>query len=552
VQLDTLGELYDGFDGSALIFSTGNLTAVATHRFADSAYLAISMASGIVPDIAEDRAYIPTLYSDSSGALRTHAMSVLFAQNLDSVDNDLTVEISSIGASTPAYAGIFHLAAGRAARIDVPSLFPDGFNGSAIVTSTRADGSAGIAGAHVFELADGSDPNTVYNLAKAYEGFARGAFTMNMSTALCEAFGSVVAPSQSTAYAIQNIAPDTANVTVTFKPNDVVRTLTIPARSKASLQTCDVMGKNFSGSATIGSDKPIVAMGKALVTGQPAGTGTITAFEGIARGASQLSVPYVTWATDLGYSLFTESRSNIAVQNIGSADAVGVKARYLTTAGAYKEVDLGTIAAGAKRNTSPQQLESLPNGEGLPIEDAIINDGLGSVEIIGPADSELAALVRVQRRKPGLNNPAISEDYMALPILARPRTSCTCALTVPNVAPLFEPYFRRNKPSLVNGACAAANNPFFGGVSPRAKAVASDCAQCAALCRELAAREDYYVPVLVNPANGDPPGPGSPGYYTQWLKDYADMILADPCNTRSGPQRPPSPFGFTVKCETRP
>jgi hypothetical protein len=340
----------------------------------------------------------------------------------------VTVQLFPAGASLPARSATFELAPGRSALVNVPSLFAR-FNGSAIVTARRFDGSRSLVGAHVFELAQGDDPGTTYNLAKAYVSFARGSSTMHMPTALCNAFGSIVSPAQSTAFAIQNIAPAIAHVKVTFLPGDASKWLTVPPGSKASLQTCDVVASGFSGSAEIKSDVNIVAMGKAFVVGQTPGTGTVTAFEGLEHGASELSVPYVRWSSNTDYYFSSAARASIAVQNTGNSTAPGVIARYFTTSGANEDVALGDIGAGAKANTNPSQLTN------ATILDSI-QRGFGSVEILGPPQSDLSALVRVYRRgRESVPTPAISEDYMAL--ARRQYLWCECELTIPNTSPAF-------------------------------------------------------------------------------------------------------------------
>src|SRR5689334_12037919 len=159
VELDTLAEIGGGFRGSALIYSLGEVSAIGAHKFADTSnFLAISTADAITPDAAGGRTYVPTFYADFDGALSTHAMSALFAQNLDALDNQVDVQFFTIGSSLPALSRSFSLAPGRSAVLDAPGLFSS-FNGSAIVTARRSDGSPGVVGAHVFELARGGAPN---------------------------------------------------------------------------------------------------------------------------------------------------------------------------------------------------------------------------------------------------------------------------------------------------------------------------------------------------------------------------------------------------------
>jgi hypothetical protein len=413
--------------------------------------------------------------------------------------------------------------------LNAPSYFSR-FNGSAVVTATRADGSRGVVAAHVFELAQGNDLNTVYNLAKAYVGFAHGSPTLAMPTALCKAFGSVTAPAQSTAYAIQNVSPRTAHVIVTFTPGGSVRGLQIAPGAKGSLQTCDAVGAGFSGGATIQSDMSIVAVGKAFADGQPAGTGTLTAFEGVEQGASLLSIPFVRWAEDLEYLVANGTRSNIAVQNMGRSTVKGVIARYFAPAGPPADVDLGDILPGEKKNTSPFDAAN---------RDAIVTQGLGSVEIIGKAGSELSALVRVQRRRKNtLYTAAIAEDYMAAK--QKQEYRCVCELTLPagGQLPAFEQYVRRRDHASVLALCPDSND-LFGRNKFVAEMAVEDCGACYDVCRPKVAAQ-YYQYVDTIPSYGDPPGINDPDWMQNVVKDAVDIAEQDPCKTFN------APFGYQV------
>lgn len=88
MKLDDMPFLDDGFHGSAVVSGGQPVTAVATHEFVDGDIFAISMTSAVKSALAGADAYIPTLYWDIGGTLGTHAMSPLFAQKLDTQDND--------------------------------------------------------------------------------------------------------------------------------------------------------------------------------------------------------------------------------------------------------------------------------------------------------------------------------------------------------------------------------------------------------------------------------------------------------------------------------
>lgn len=330
-------------------------------------------------------------------------------QNADGSPADVTVKIfNADNLAAPAITlPTVTLPAGAAKYFDMGTLtqVTDAvFNGSATVEAVKQGTStpANIVGS-VVELGT-SGVN-----AAAFEGVSGGAGTVNMATALCNAFGG-----QTTNYAVQNVAASgDANVTVTYKPGDKTLNATIPAGAKSSFNACNAgVGDNFSGAAIITSNQPIVVIGKV------GGGGLATAFLGEAAGTSKLALPYVRWRNDASYAAGDGQRANIAIQNVGTSGSGQVTVQYLdkngTVVGTHTIAD---IPAGGKVN-SRSILASGDAAKLLDFGNPNVNPGggFGGAAIIqGQSGAQLIAVVRIASQFPG-SIGTVAEDYNGIPV----------------------------------------------------------------------------------------------------------------------------------------
>lgn len=327
--------------------------------------------------------------------------SKVVIQNTDSAPNNFMVEFVSAATNT-----VFHtinqtnVAPNTSVYYDAGTIVALGaaFNGSMRITATKTTGGgAGSAVATSLEL------EIAGNGAYAFQGVpsTSAATTVYMATALCNLLvGGVPAPNNkaTTAYAIQNTGAALANVTITYKgAATTTQNLSIPAGSKLSANPCTAgAGDGFTGSATIVSSQPIVAIGKVF------GAGLTTAFEGATAGAAKIALPYARWlpAASGGQQTF------IAIQNIGGSPVGPVTVKYYTSAGVLAGTQtIATIASGAKAGSSPfGATPSLTN----------FGSGGGSAIIEGPAGSSLIAIARIQT--PLAGGGAVAEDYNGQPV----------------------------------------------------------------------------------------------------------------------------------------
>ncbi|HEY1016462.1 MAG TPA: hypothetical protein VGE07_27375 [Herpetosiphonaceae bacterium] len=334
-------------------------------------------------------------------------------QNTDSGAVDLTVKFYRAGETAAAHTiNTANLPANAAKYYDAGSIAELGasFNGSATVEVKKAGTqTAGSAVGSVLELGvSGSNAN----LSLAFEGVAAGATKVYMASALCNFFGG-----QNSAYAVQNTSTSAqATVTVTYNSTTdtgVTRTQTvnIPAGGKASLLGCGAGGPGtpswaaFSGSATIESNQPIIAIGKV------SGAGLTTGFVGSTSGAVKTSLPYVRWsATRFNTNQRDRQRTFLTIQNIGTAQVTGAVVKYYDKAGAVVgQQTLAAIPAGGKANSDPSQIGA------AGAEFGYYADGTsgGSAVVEGPAGSQLIVVGRV------VSNPAtgqVGEDYSGIPL----------------------------------------------------------------------------------------------------------------------------------------
>jgi hypothetical protein len=395
--LGSVGSLSSGFKGSAVMSSDQPIVATLVQLPQGSATVKNRpLSDGFATGSAT--VLIAT-------ALKNHfnESSIVTIQNSDSVGADLTVNFFAVG--NPVAVDVEHvtnLPAGASKYFDLGNgsgftgSLPADFNGSVTVTAAKTGtATPGNAVGTVMEL------STDGNGASAFEGVASGSTTVYMPSALCNAFGG-----QNSAYAIQNASTTTAaNVTVHYSDGHSPSAL-IAAGGKHSFLACaDGFTNGGSGSATITSDQPIVAIGKV------SGLGLSTAFVGASSGGSHLALPYVRWATDGNFNSGAEQRTFIAIQNIGgplAADQVVV--HYLDKNG----VEQGTqtihvaLATGGKVSSWYDLSSHSPSNPQF----GIYPDGShgGGVSVTGPGGSQLVAIARVASFVPA-SGETVGEDY---------------------------------------------------------------------------------------------------------------------------------------------
>lgn len=347
-------------------------------------------------------------------------------QNADSGAIDITVRIFNAEntAAAPIQIVTNNIPQGAAKYFDMGTLSQisaASFNGSATVTAVKTGTStpANIVGS-VLEL------STNGPAVKAFEGVTGGGPTVYMATALCDAF----VPQQRTAYAVQNTSSTaTANVSVNYS-NGKVHTASIAPGAKQSFNACQAPGaeRGFTGAATItSSGADIVVIGKAFIQGadpnnlqNPAGFET--AFLGESAGAAKLALPYVRYTSDANFqcpdnpsATQCRQRTNIAIQNIGSAAVSNVQVKYLDKNGTVVGTHtIASIGAGAKANS-----KSTDAGSGAALVEfgtPTSNPGGGfggAVLIEAPAGSQLIAIGRVSS---AVGSSLVAEDYNAIPV----------------------------------------------------------------------------------------------------------------------------------------
>jgi hypothetical protein len=338
--------------------------------------------------------------------------SILTIQNSDSVGADLTVNFFAAG--NPVAVDVEHvtnLPAGASKYYDLGNgsgftgSLPDPFSGSVTVTAVKTGtATPGNAVGTVMELATDANFGANPNAASAFEGVASGATTVYMPSALCQAFGGT-----NSAYAVQNASTSSAHVVVQYSnPVTATDSADIPAGGKHSFVACNgpaPMPNNTSGSATITSNQPIVAIGKIF------GLGLSTAFVGASTGGNHIALPYVRWASDDNgdWSNGSNQRTFIAIQNIGAPLAGGtVVVHYLDKNGNEQgtQTITGALATGGKAASNySTSVHSIP-------EFGIYNDGTfgGGVSITAPGGAQLVAIARVESVYPSLPN-IVGEDY---------------------------------------------------------------------------------------------------------------------------------------------
>ncbi len=399
VSIGTLSDINPGFKGSAVMQADQPLLATLVQVPAAGPVKVRPLSNGFAAGAAQS--LIATVLKNYFGN-----NTVFSVQNVDSENNNINVKFYDTSANMVHSQDFLDVAPGSAVYWDVGAAgdpLPATFNGSAVLTATRAGGADGAIISSAMELEIST------NGGKAFQGVSEGASTFFMPSALCNYV--VSGQNTNTSYAIQNTSLTTpTDVTVTYS-NGSSQTKTIGAGAKASFVACQApdgtpMADGFIGSATVTSTATdVVAIGKAY------GAGLSTAFEGVAEGggSAKVALPYVRYAAQANWDAGTQQRVFITIQNIGAAAISGdVVVQYVSCTGVVlgTHTITGGIAVGAKKNsnaTSAGLTEFGLCGGGGPQYG-------GGAMITAPAGSQLAVVARVVTLDLATNLP-VGEDY---------------------------------------------------------------------------------------------------------------------------------------------
>jgi hypothetical protein len=388
IFVGSINTINPSFRGSAVLSSSQRIVATLVQvPQGNAAVKNRPLSNGFEGDEGSTTFLVPTTLKD-----RFATTTVFSIQNVDTGPVNLTVRFydAENGGALAHTETHNSLPAGAAKYYDLGLIgaLPANFNGSAVVEAT------GSVVSSAMEL------STNGGAASAFEGVPQGATTVNMATALCQAFGGT------TSYAVQNTSDQTASVTVTYKPGDATATADIGPGAKFSFVGCNTLSAGFSGSAVITSNQPIVAIGK--VFGATASAAYSTAFAGAPSGADTIALPYVRWTAQPTYNDGSRQRVFIAIQNVGGSDVNNVTVTYNDRDGnPVCSQTIATIAAGAKANSNP----STTNNPAACAEFGFYAGGAtgGGAIVTGPDGSQLVAIARVQSIN--ATGQAVAEDY---------------------------------------------------------------------------------------------------------------------------------------------
>ena len=269
------------------------------------------------------------------------------------------------------------------------------FSGSAVLKTT-----GGSIVASAMEL-DNNDFGS-----KAFEGVGQGATTVYMPSALCN-YNAGSGVIQNTNYAIQNTDPvNNANITVTWSNGNFVTVNNVLPFNKAVVNGCAGGNpNNFTGAATVTSNRQVIALGKV------AGGGLSTAFIGFAAGATKSALPYIRYAADAQWFAGTMQRANIAIQNVGGTLSGNITVKYINPDGTLA----GTHTIPVTNWTTGSKVTSNPTNAGLTFfgcYNSCTQYGGGAI-VEGPAGSSLAVLARLTSYVPATGQ-RVGEDTSAI------------------------------------------------------------------------------------------------------------------------------------------
>lgn len=380
-----VGNVPSGFKGAAILQSSERVVATLVQIPNSTTVKNRPLSNGFSADQGSTTYLIATVLK---GAFATN--STFSVQNASGGPVTVNVTLKDTSGTTyPLPAATLAMGAAKYYDVNTIASVPAGFNGSATVTAS---------GNVVTSVMEASTNGTAVS---AFEGVPTGSATVYMASALCNAFGGY-----NSSYAVQNTGGTTASVTVTYSGGGTA-VKSIPAGAKASFVACDTKPAGYSGSATITSTQPVIAIGKVY------GLGASTAFLGASSGSMRLAAPYVRYADDGTYSDGSRQRAFIAIQNVGTTSIAGpITVKYYDRNGVLvgTHTITGAVAVGAKVNSSPANLG--PAG----INFGYLGGFGGGAVIEGPSGSQLTAVIRVQSLTPGGAAASVGEDYNAIPI----------------------------------------------------------------------------------------------------------------------------------------
>lgn len=350
--------------------------------------------------------------------------TIFSVQNADTETNDINVKVFAVGQAAPVvdktYTG---LPAGAARYFDVGqgdlASLPADFNGSAVVTSTKAGGAAGKIVITANEL------STTGNGSSAFEGSSQSGAKIFMPSAFCNNNGTAgKVGAFFSSYAVQNAsttAGQTAGFRVVYKNElggaDIVDpatgVYTLQPGEKKSIIACTgqggVLPAGFKGSAVIERTE---GTGGLVGVGKIQGNNNTTAFLGAldGTGSSKIALPYVRWSPTAAFNTGDRQRVSIAIQNIGSTPATNVRVEYRDRDGVLKGTHtLGTIEAGFKQASNPTQAAGTLDSCGRFGEYGgganCLGTSFGAGAIVLADSGQLAVVARVQNGNLG------GEDY---------------------------------------------------------------------------------------------------------------------------------------------
>ncbi len=392
----TISGLSADFMGSAVISSDQPLATTIAQVGSGSVKnqpLSNGFSSG------SDRVFIPTVLKN-----KFYFNSVFSVQNIDSVNADLTLTFKTTE-GMEIIEKVYDIPTRSSYVVDMgnTSMIPSSeFNGSVFIEAVQTGT---------------SNPGSIVTTSMELQFNGYNAYAFN-GVPLTETSNKIYMPSavckfgpnndSTSAYAVQNPNATAISVTVTYSNDHVDGPYTIAPYAKRSFDGCATGNpKGFLGSAIVTS-----IGGNVHAVGKVYGGGLYPAHLGFSAGSNKIALPFVRWTEDHWYD-GTGQRSYIAIQNIGTSSIADgeVKVYYYDKDGnLLGSHTLGALAVGGKANSHPYYIG--PAG----YEFGTYPDGSsgGGAIVEGPAGSQLAVVVRVQKYTGGGNS--VGEDYEGIPI----------------------------------------------------------------------------------------------------------------------------------------
>lgn len=288
------------------------------------------------------------------------------------------------------------------------------FSGAAKITTrqTEKPASTGRVVAVVKEM------QAAGRRAYAYEGVNGGEDTIFLPSAFCE----VGDNKMTTRYVVQNLHDsETASVSIVFydgnKGNtaDPLATLgpvSINAGYNAIFDACDssvasaIRGKKVSAVVVSAGGQPLGAVGNVI-----SDDGLLTAYTALRMqsaadggGVYRMVFPYVEWATSKkGY------RTTITVMNLGSANAVNMRADYYGNDGSPIAVDFPMAT-----DTSPLLPYAIRNSSAVISRAVDMSSNGFTGAVIISSDQPMAAVAHVERAVDVDGYGTLGEDYTGI------------------------------------------------------------------------------------------------------------------------------------------